>query len=163
MRRVAPLVALLAVLPACGKKGSSDPNGVGPWQFGKTKLADAEAAGRCLPAGSGGTVMCVGLSAIQIGAQPAQTDLYFKSADKNAPLLEISLTVRACDVENAGAALDKVLGPAKETSPDGRIRSWTYETMFVVAQLPAKGSMECLVNFVDPKDTQRIADLKAGK
>jgi hypothetical protein len=154
------IVASFLVLVGCKHK-PSDPNGVGPWQFGKTKLSDAEATGRCLP-GEGAT-MCVGLSALQIGKQPAQTDLYFASSDKNAPLIEIALTVRACDVADAGAALDKVLGPSKDVSPDGKLRFWSYQPMFVAAKLPAKGSVECQVNFVDPKDSKRIAELRAGE
>jgi hypothetical protein len=163
MRAALPIVACAALLlagGACDKK-KSDPNGVGPWQFGKSKLADAEAAGRCLP--GDGVVQCVGLSGIQIGKQAAQTDLYFKSNAKDAPLIEISLIIRACDAEAAGAALEQVIGPPTSASKDNRAHFWKWSTMFVAAQLPAKGSIECLISFVEPKDEARIAELQAGQ
>jgi hypothetical protein len=151
--------ALALAITACQKK-AGDPDGVGPWQFSKSKLADAETAGRCLP--PQGFVQCVGLSSIQIGKQKAETDLYFASEAKDANLVEIALSIRSCDVSDAGQALEKVLGPAKETLMDGKLRTWSYSTMFVSARLPAKGSSECLINFVEPKDTARIAELRAG-
>ena len=154
------LAASLALAGACAKK-HSDPDGVGPWQFGKSKLADAEAAGRCLP--GQGSVQCVGLSSISIGAQPAQTDLYFKSDAKDAPLIEIVLTIRTCDAAAAGTALEAVLGPPTSVDKGGALRFWSWSTMFVAAQLPEKGSIECMVNFVEPKDDARIAELKAGQ
>ena len=155
-------LVVVAVAAAAGcKRKESGPNGVGPWQFGKSKLADAEAAGRCLPGDP--PIQCIGLSAVQIGKQVAATELYFASGESSAPLLEISLTVRTCDVAEAGSALEGVIGPVTEQSKDGRLKFWAMKEMFVVAQLPAKGTRECLVNFVEPKDTARIEELKKGE
>lgn len=160
--RTALLVIVVLVSGVACKKATSDPNGVGPWQFGKSKLKDAEDAGRCLP-GTGTEMYCVGMSATMIGKQAAETTVYFGTNAKDSPLLEIALAVHACDPAAAAASLEAVLGPAKESLDEGRLRFWPLSTMFVSAKLPAKGSIECDVNFVTPKDAARIADLRAGK
>jgi hypothetical protein len=160
MRTLLILVALTA-LCACEKK-NSDPNGVGPWQFGRSKLADAEAAGRCLPI-EGGQMHCIGLSAMQVGGQVGDPQTYFASKEKDAPLIEISISIRTCDAKAVAADLTQRIGPPSSQSADGSQLIWSLSTMFVRALVPDKQSGSCELNFVQPKDEQRIADLKAGK
>lgn len=163
-RRLALVPTILLVMCAaagCPAK-KAEVAGVGSWVFGRTTLKDAEGGGRCLPP-SDGSVQCIMHTSVNIGAQPAQTFLYFPSAEKNAPLLEISLVIRACQLEDATKALETQLGKPAEVANEGKIRYWTLKHMFVSARLPAPGGVECEINFVDPKDTKRIEDLRAGK
>ena len=161
MRFSLVLVAALAVLAACAKK-NTDPNGVGPWQFGKTTLADAEPAGRCLPI-EGGLMQCIGLSSMQVGGQTAGTELYFASKAKDAKLVEISLSVKACDAPSVANDLSTRIGPPKVQALGGSKLTWTLSTMYVRALVPDKQSGECLVNFVLPSDAERIKQLEADK
>jgi hypothetical protein len=160
--RLQLLPILLVVLATGCEKKNSDPNGVGPWQFGRSKLADAEAAGRCLPI-EDGQMHCVGLSAMQVGGQIGDTQTYFASKDKGAALIEITITVRTCDAAAVAADLNKIIGKPSSQSEDGKQLYWSMSTMFVRALVPDKQSGWCEVNFVEPKDAARIADLKAGK
>jgi hypothetical protein len=155
------LVTTFALVSGC-KKPNEDPNGVGPWMFGRSKLADAEAAGRCLPL-EGGEMHCIGLTVMTVGGQAAETQVYFKSKDKDAALIEISLGIRACDAKAVAADLTQRIGPPKSQSADGALLTWSLSTMFVRALVPDKQTGECQINFVDPKDEARINDLKAGK
>ncbi len=161
MRFVLALVLVAAALAGCQKK-NADPNGVGPWQFGRSKLADAEAAGRCIPIESG-EMHCLGLSAMQVGGQIGDTQTYFASTDKSAALIEISISIKTCDAKAVAADLSTRIGPPRSQSEDGTQLFWSMSTMFVRALVPDKQSGGCEINFVQPKDEQRIADLKAGK
>jgi hypothetical protein len=162
MRMLLVLASLLPLaLAACDKK-PQDPNGVGPWQFGRSKLADAETAGRCLPI-EGGQMHCIGLSAMQVGGQVGDTQVYFASAEKSAPLIEISLAIKACDASAVANDLGGRIGMPQERGPDGATLYWSLSTMFVRALVPDKKTGESQLNFVLPTDAQRIADLKAGK
>ena len=157
------LLSVLLLLAATGcEKKTKDPNGVGPWQFGRSKLSDAEAAGRCLPI-EGGQMHCIGLSAMQVGGQIGETQLYFASTDKQAHLIEISLAIKTCDAPAVAQDLTQRIGAPSSQSEDGKQLFWSLSTMFVRALVPDRKSGECQVNFVLPKDEQRIADLKAGK
>jgi hypothetical protein len=149
------------VLAGCAKK-NEDPNGVGPWQFGKSTLADAEAAGRCLPI-EGGQMQCVGLSAMQVGGQVGDPQTYFASSKKDAPLLEIAITIRTCDAPAVANDLVGRIGKPTTQSADGKMLTWKMSTMFVRALVPDKSSGWCELNFADLKDAARIADLQAGK
>jgi hypothetical protein len=164
MRFALVLLATLAAsfaASACAKK-NTDPNGVGPWQFGKSKLADAKAAGRCLPV-EGGVVQCIGLSAMQVGGQTAGTELYFSSPADESALIEISLTVKACDARSVANDLAARIGAPKAELDGGTRVIWKLSTMVVRALVPEKRSGECQVNFVLPTDTQRIADFEASQ
>ena len=153
------LVALAAA--GCAKK-NEDPNGVGPWQFGRSKLADAEAAGRCLPIDDG-QMQCVGLSAMQVGGQIGDPQTYFASKAKDAALIEISISIHTCDAPAVANDLAARIGKPTSQSDDGKMLFWSMSTMFVRALVPDKSSGWCELNFVDPKDDKSIADLKAGK
>jgi hypothetical protein len=156
------IVVLLAALAAGCEKKEEGPNGVGPWQFGRSTLADAEAAGRCIPI-ENGQMHCIGLSAMQVGGQIGDTQTYFASGDKKAALIEISISIRTCDAAAVAADLSARIGKPSSQSEDGKQLFWALKSMFVRALVPDKQSGSCELNFVDPKDEQRIADLKAGK
>jgi hypothetical protein len=143
------------------KRKSPEPNGVGDYQFGKTVLGDIDGKKtRCNPAGD--YMLCMGqaLPATKIGAQPANTDLYFKGNDPKAPLVEIALTIRACNTDDAGKALTTVLGKPDQDSNAKRM-FWSGKIMFASAKLPAKDSIECQVNFILATDADRMKELKA--
>jgi hypothetical protein len=158
---IAALAALPLLVSGCGKKDES-PNGVGPWQFGRSVLADAEAAGRCIPI-EGGQMQCIGLSAMQVGGQIGEPQTYFASNAKDAKLVEIAITIRTCDAPAVAGDLSTRIGKPTSQSDDGKMLFWQMSTMFVRALVPDKKSGWCELNFVDPGDAQRIADLKAGK
>ena len=153
------LVALAAA--GCAKK-NEDPNGVGPWQFGRSTLADAESAGRCMPIDDG-QMQCIGMSAMQVGGQSGETQVYFASKAKDAPLIEISISIHTCDAPAVATDLTGRIGKPTSQSDDGKMLFWSMSTMFVRALVPDKQSGSCELNFVDPKDAKSIADLKAGK
>jgi hypothetical protein len=115
--RLALLAVLLVVATGCEKK-NQDPNGVGPWQFGRSVLSDAEAAGRCLPLESG-EMHCIGMTASQIGGQVGETDTYFRSKDKTSGLIEIAITVRSCDAAAVASDLIGRIGKPTTQSDDG--------------------------------------------
>jgi hypothetical protein len=157
--RALSLILVLGLL-ACSK-ADDGMNGVGPWNFKRSTLADAEAAGRCL-AIEGGFMQCLGLSAMQVGGQPANVQLYFQSADKSAPLIEISLSIRTCKAAEVAADLTTRLGEPKDVLDGGKTLFWAPKGMFVRAQVPEKGSGVCVITFVTPTDATRIEDLKKG-
>ena len=161
MRFSCALVVALIALSGCSKKDES-PNGVGPWQFGRSVLSDAEAAGRCIPI-EGGQMQCIGLSAMQVGGQVGEPQVYFASAAKDAKLIEIAITIRTCDAPAVANDLTTRIGKPTTQSDDGKMLTWQMSTMFVRALVPDKKSGWCELSFVDPGDQARIADLKAGK
>ncbi len=152
-------LALAMLAPGCKRK-VADPNGVGDYQFGKTTLGSIQKLTRCNP--DGAYTLCMGqaLPATKIGAQPANTDLYFKGTDATSPLVEIALTIRGCQPEDAAKALTTVLGKPDSESHDKKMY-WTGKLMFTSAKLPAHGSIQCEVNFVEATDADRIKELKA--
>lgn len=158
---LATAAALTLVTSACDKK-KAEVGGVGTYMFGQTKRKDVGPEGRCLPP-SDGIVQCIMQKSIVIGAQPGMTYLYFGSDDPQAPLLEVSVVIRGCQLDDAAKALETQLGAPSEVKDEGKSRFWRLKHMFVAARLPVKGGVECHVNFVDPKDTKRIEDLIAGE
>jgi hypothetical protein len=160
MRSSLLIVAMFLGMVAC-EKADEGPNGVGPWNFKRSRLADAEAAGRCMPI-EGGFVQCIGLTSMGLGGQDAHVQLYFKSADKNAPLMEISLSVKTCQPPAVAADLIARIGEPKDRRDGDKTLFWSLPGMFVRALVPEKGSGECLVTFVSPADKARIEDLQKG-
>lgn len=151
MRPAFTLSAL--VLLACGTR-VPDTSGVGPYVLGFTHLVDGEVNARCQP--SQELTWCFGSPEITLGTQPASVDLYFAGHGKEAPLVEIVLAVRACNVPVVTAALDKAMGAPTESLP--KRRQWSRRSAFVLAKLPGSGTT-CEIHFVAPSDPQRIAAL----
>lgn len=170
--RTGGLVALVlfAALPACK---DDDINGIGPWALGETTLATAP--GVCRPV-EDGTVWCFSAGRIAVGEQAATVDLYFQPKCKGevpagqtrksraklraecsgSPLVEILLSIRACDEAAAAAALTHAIG-----EPQRRAKNrlyWQTGGAVIVGQLPADGTT-CEINFVAPSQKARIKQL----
>lgn len=160
MRSVLVCALFALLLSACERK-PPEVAGVGRYVFGSTVLKDVRSSMRCMPT-SFGEIQCLTTKGVQIGGQTGHTQLYFPKDADDAHLLEVAVTLRACEVEEAAAALDQQLGPPSEVKDGGTRRFWRRKHMVVAAELPTKGSIECNVNFVDPSDTGRIDELVNG-
>ena len=75
-------------------------------------------------------------------------------------MVEIILEIQRCDPKAALAMLQKKLGKPDEFG-DNRA-AWRNPSSYVAAQLPAEPTI-CEVNFVDPKEKNRILYLRTGK
>src|SRR5262247_2321209 len=127
-RRSGAILAILAVLGASGcQERKQEYNGIGQYLIRKTKLVDGKVSFRCQPSGNN-LSWCFGGPEVKIGDQPASVSLYFNGQNDDAPLSEIALAVRACDVERAEKALVKALGAPSETAEKQLF--WTKKAMF---------------------------------
>ena len=151
-------VLLLTLLLFACKPKPPPVNGLGPYVLGETKLATGKRRARCQPDGK--IMWCFGAPAIKVGDQPAAVDLYFDGQGDDASLIEIALRIRGCNIDAVDAALRTALGPS--TQRRGRKLFWRSKFSFVAARLRVDGNA-CEVNFVDPKDTTRIAKLREEK
>jgi hypothetical protein len=155
------LVALVVVsLSSCKPRPKPEPNGLGPWEFGKTTLADARKRTSCLQNGEYWECMPegTGMQSIKVGEQASGLKPIFRGADDKAPLVEIYLEFRACQVPAVTEWLVKTLGKPDEGSSEKKA-FWTKKLMFVGAFLPAKGGT-CEISFVTIDDAERIKYLK---
>ena len=151
VKRVAWVVLIAAALSGCRK--DNDYNGIGQWVLLNTTLSDAE--GACTP---GEITFCSHADTLNVGGQPASVNLYFRGSEPTAPLVEIELTTRSCDPNGVGSALFEFLGPP-QTRRDKRM-FWNAKRAYVSAKLPGRAG-RCVVNYVTPEDTKRIAELAA--
>ncbi|MSP17318.1 MAG: hypothetical protein EXR73_12055 [Myxococcales bacterium] len=159
---LAVLAVAVALASLACERPPAEVNGVGEYVLGKTLRRDMEGKARCEPINDGKETHCMVASSIRLGAQAAQTSLYFQGTAPASPLLEIALTVRVCRLNDAIAALVGALGDPSDGSTE-KLRFWRLGRMFVSAKLPAKGGIQCEVNFVTTADKQRVADLEAGE
>jgi len=150
------LIVVLAVSVWGCERKRGEINGVGPYLLGKTQLG--QVSGACSP--DGAKTWCTSLSAVELGEQNAAVDLYFGGAEDNAPLVEIQLTIRACNSDSARSALTFQLGEPTEEPPDRMV--WTGKQAVIVARLKAEPTV-CRVSFVHPLETRTIEFLKTGK
>ena len=120
-------------------------NGIGEWVIGKTTLASSQ----CLSAKDGELSWCTNNHGVGIGHQTATVDLYFRGHQDNAPLIEIHLAIRGCQVEQARAALVEIL-EEPHVSVDLTL-FWDETKAVVVARLPARHGL-CLIHFVAPTE-----------
>ena len=158
MRTILASALLVVACGACGSR-EPEPNGIGPYVLGKTRLVDGKISFRCEPGGE--LTHCFGGPEVAVGTQAAQVDLYFAGTGDDAPLAEIFLSVRACRTDEVGQAMAQALGPPGEQAETRML--WNRKLVFVEAKLPAPGGSACELSFVDPKDTKRVAELKAGR
>jgi hypothetical protein len=86
-------------------------------------------------------------------------NLYFRGHGDDAPLIEIELEFLRCEPRKIAAAFIGQLGQPKETL--GNALYWPGERANLFARLPADDGV-CLVHFVIPDDTKRLAVLRAG-
>lgn len=157
LARVARVCALAVALGLVGcERKKPEPNGIDLWEFGKSTLAQAKTRTRCQAQDD--LTWCFGARELGLGKQGAQVQLFFKGHEDTAPLAEIALTVRACQGDELGASLERVLGvPERHAKSGDKKLFWRKPLMFVVADLAASGG--CEINFVEPADTKRIAEL----
>jgi len=148
------MVVLALGVWGCERK-RGEINGVGPYVLGKTKLG--QVSGACEP--DHAKTWCTSLSAVELGEQSAAVDLYFGGHDDNSLLVEIQLTIRACNSESAQSALTFQLGEPTETLPERLV--WTGKQAVIVARLKAEPTV-CRVSFVHPLETRTIEFLKTG-
>lgn len=144
-------LALLVCLAACSRK-KAPVGGIGEWKLNETTLG--QAPGFCNPDES--ITMCSHAATIGFGGQSADIHLYFRGSEPDAPLVEISVVVKACDPEAAERTLTDLLGAPVEKRDKRAF--WRSSGSFVAAQLPAE-ARRCEISFVAPDDADRIAEL----
>lgn len=154
------LIAAAAVLAIAGcDRPSREYAGIGKYQVGKTKLADAR--GRCeptdLPDGRKGT-WCYLNPALSIASRPADVDLYFLGTNPDAPMIELQLDVRGCEPGQLGLWLRERFGEPRETTP-----TWSYwdnRKLYLIAETPTSSS-RCLVRVLPRSEQAEFDRLRA--
>lgn len=151
------LAGALCLLAMSCSSGEGELVGFGKYKIGKTTPAHGYVMGKCRPEGE--NTFCFLNRSPSIAGHKTQTDLYFKGHEDDAPLIEISVGVWNCQVGPVSADLQSKLGDPKEVV--GKRALWTLKKMTVIALLPKDEDL-CMVHFLDPSDTKRIASLFPG-
>ena len=134
----------------------ADITGVGDYFLGKTKLG--QAVGGCEPEGE--LTRCTHIDRIKLGTQTASAITYYRGSGDDSVLVEIILEIQRCDPKAVLGTLQNKLGKPDEER-EARA-AWRNPSSYVAAQLPAEPDV-CEVNFVDPKEKNRIEYLRTGK
>jgi hypothetical protein len=145
--------AAIATAASGCKREEAAIDGIGQYHLNKTQLKDGVV---CRPIEDGLTY-CSNNPQLTIAEQLAQVDLYFRGAEETAPLVEILIAVNRCKPQAIEMALNTQLGTAG-TQLDNKL-FWEGKAAVIVAQLPAPDGV-CEINFVAPKEKERIAQLK---
>lgn len=158
MSRLAVVAALLLLGSACDKR-RAEPGGFGPWSFSKSKRKSVK-TGRCDPhTAEDGRAMtwCYGGSAYQIGARPAELDLYFLGTADDSPLVEIQLKIRGCHEQELDQFMKREYGKPIETS--GPVTYFQNSFLWAASIIPSAPG-RCLVHFLPLSEQPEIARLK---
>lgn len=163
LARVALATAALSLiaLPACDRRDRSYA-GIGRYQVGKTKLADA--SGRCeptdLPDGRKGT-WCYLQPALTIASRPADVDLYFLGTTPDAPMIELQLDVRGCEPDRLSLWLRERFGAPRTSTPTWT--AWDNRKLYLIAETPTDSS-RCLIRVLPRSEQAEFERLrtKAG-
>jgi hypothetical protein len=147
------LAVALAASAGCKKK-EADPVGFGIFQIGKSTPKDGYV---CRPDGE--QTYCSNNPSPSIAGHKTQTDLYFRGHGDDAPLVEILVGVWGCRPGAVSADLEAKMGEPTQTA-DKRAY-WKLKKMRVVAQLPKEDDL-CTVHFLDPSESERLAELFPG-
>lgn len=152
------LAVLALALAACG---SSDPQyaGVGPYNFGKTTLADVTRL-RCdktkLEDGRVGS-WCFGTK-FKTGAHDSEVNLYFDGTEPTAALIEIQLEVRGCDEADLESWMTQSFGAPVERR--NQRAYWKNAFVWAAGLLPERTS-RCRIHLLPLSETSEIARIKA--
>jgi hypothetical protein len=148
------VAAVVATAAAAGcQRRRAEIDGIGRWKLGVTTLA--EAGGVCSP---DEITFCSHAGTVPIGSQQADVNLYFAGRAPQAPLIEIELTIRGCNPDEAGPALTAALGEPTERR-DKRM-TWKGSRAYIAGRLPLEGR-RCVISFVPATDAKRIGELAA--
>lgn len=147
-------IAALGVAGVGCKEEEPVVDGVGDYHLGKTQEKDVK-QGRCTPQDNG-LNWCAHLPRLKVAEQAADVHLYFQGHEPTAKLDEILLSINACKPDPVRMQFEKELGAPQE-SDSGRL-IWRNKAAVIIAQLGLSDG-RCELNFVSPKDDQRIADL----
>ena len=148
--KLAALVVALAALACSRPKKEID--GYGLFHLGTSTIADGYA---CAP--SGELTYCSNNPSPPLAGHKTTTDLYFRGAEKSAPLVEILVGVNACRPDDVAADLVETLGEPSESGQTYLL--WRQESAIIVARLPVEPGV-CEVSFVAPTERARLAELR---
>lgn len=156
--KLAIVAALLLVVSACDKR-RPEPGGFGPWSFSKSKRKNVK-TGRCDPHNAeDGRAMtwCYGGTAYQLGARPAELDLYFLGTGDDAPLVEIQMKIRGCHDQELDSFMKREYGNPIATS--GPVTYFQSSFLWAASIIPSAPG-RCLVHFLPLSEEAEIARLK---
>jgi hypothetical protein len=176
-----PLVAALAAGGAaigCDDR-KAEPNGLGPYRFGKTTRAQLT-SGVCQPTeltdGRKAT-WCFALPPIKVGKRVAEVDAYFLGTEPPAlpddatkeqlearkqqlaqlPLIEVQLKVRGCNEDELDRWMRERFGPPIESKSTRQY--WKNSFLWAAALMPSEPS-RCLVHFLPISENAEIERIK---
>ncbi len=152
MRGVAVLALSVVFAAGCSRK-PKEIDGIGDWHLGLTQKKDGYV---CTPQ-SDGITFCSQQPQMGIADQVADILLYFRGNEETSPLVEIIVSIDRCRPEGVVMAFEKQLGPPHERAAN--LHMWFGKLATIIAQLPTSDG-RCEINFVDPADAKRIAELR---
>jgi hypothetical protein len=158
VRALALAGASLALLGAC-KPRQAEPAGLGPYVFGHTTFGQIH-DGRCEPTtlrDGRNAMWCFALPPIKVEQRTAEVDAYFNGTGKDAPLIEIQLTVRGCVEDQLDAWMRVHFGAPIETRSTREY--WKNSFLWAAALLPSEPG-RCLVHFLPLSENAEIARIK---
>jgi hypothetical protein len=136
-------VGIAAAAAVAGCKQKRDYNGIGSWDFSRTRLS--QATGRCLPSdlpdGRKGS-WCFGQPPAKIAGSVADLDLFFDGEAADARLIEIQLKVRGCNETRLETWMRQSFGAVAESRSTRAY--WKTGSMYALAEMPSEPG-RCLV------------------
>ena len=148
------LLVVACCAASCSQKQAGI-NGIGEWVLLETELR--QAPGFCNPEQD--ITFCSANGTVPLGGQPAEVGLYFRGGELDSKLIEIELAVRRCDAGALRTVLTHELGTPNSQKSNHYF--WASKSSFIAGTIPDADGRRCLVSFVAPDDTKRIADLTA--
>ncbi|HUJ61718.1 MAG TPA: hypothetical protein VLX92_24610 [Kofleriaceae bacterium] len=151
-------LALAVVLAACEGK-APEPDGIGPYVFGKTTAGSVH-DGNCQPTelrdGRKAT-WCFALPPFKVGKRVADVDAYFAGTEPTAPLIEVQLKVRGCREDEVDQWMRERFGPPIESKATREY--WKNSFLWAAALLPSEPG-RCLIHFLPVSENAEIARIK---
>lgn len=152
-------LVLAALLAACSDR-QPDHAGVGSWLFTTSTLAKAKREGRCQPTDltDGRKAMwCFGFQPYKIAGKTAELDLYFRSADDDARMIELQLTVRGCVPQDVDQWMRSQFGAPIEQKATRAY--WKNTFLWAAGLLPSEPG-RCRLHFLPLSEGSEIERIK---
>lgn len=152
-------LVIVALLGACSEK-QVEHAGVGTWSFTTSKLAHAKRAGRCQPtdlADGRKAMWCFGFQPYKIAGKIAEIDTYFRSADDDAPMIELQLNIRGCVEQDVDQWMRTQFGAPFEQKATRAY--WKNSFLWAAALLPAEPG-RCRIHFLPISEGGEIERLR---
>lgn len=100
---------------------------------------------------------CFANKPFKIGQRTANVDLYFLGTQKDAPLIEIQISVRGCDEDELAQWLRTNFGAPVDQKP--KRGYWQNPHLWIGALLPAEPG-RCVVHMLPLSEQAEIARIK---